>query len=384
MRFRLPSNPFTVTGRMLGLSAAVTLFVLIDSALAELAAYIFCLLASAFVCGLVFRPRLRLKAEEPSIVLNGQRFMVRVVVENVGRLAAYDLSLSFSGVQPGLRMETSPVDCPAVDSSESVIVEFSGDAVRRGIFPLPTIHVASLFPFGLFRFFSRHDLKTSVTVAPNYLQSDQTAGEATLGFDESEVVGQHRSRGLQEYIGSREFQPGLPVRRWDFASWARLGKPAVREFSEGSDSSILVVVDTLKTANSSVDPNLERVLSKSAGVVAGFDRIGERVHLITMGNQVCYHEDRGTAVQRDFLLTALAAVEGTEEQADWYQFWEDIQFDFPDDSVVVAILNDRNGVAQSSFEDALLAAKGTWRCVLPNREEYPDQTTAAQPIEANG
>ena len=47
-----------------------------------------------------------------------------------------------------------------------------------------------------------------------------------------------------EYIGNREYVPGEPVRRIDFRSWARLGKPVVREFQEEYYCRIALVLDT--------------------------------------------------------------------------------------------------------------------------------------------
>ncbi len=47
-----------------------------------------------------------------------------------------------------------------------------------------------------------------------------------------------------DYTGSREYQVGMPVRRWDFTSWARLGRPIVREFQSPSIQLVTLIVDT--------------------------------------------------------------------------------------------------------------------------------------------
>ena len=47
-----------------------------------------------------------------------------------------------------------------------------------------------------------------------------------------------------EYIGNREYVSGEPIRRLDFRSWARLGKPVVREFHEEYYCRIALILDT--------------------------------------------------------------------------------------------------------------------------------------------
>jgi uncharacterized protein (DUF58 family) len=47
-----------------------------------------------------------------------------------------------------------------------------------------------------------------------------------------------------EYIGNREYIPGEPARRLDFRSWARLGRPVVREFQEEYYCHVALILDT--------------------------------------------------------------------------------------------------------------------------------------------
>ncbi len=80
---------------------------------------------------------------------------------------------------------------------------------------------------------------------------------------------------MNDYVGSREYQIGMPVRRWDFASWARLGKPAVREFAGHSDTLLVIVVDTSSPHHRfQLDEAYESALSTAAGLIDQFDDIG--------------------------------------------------------------------------------------------------------------
>ena len=73
-----------------------------------------------------------------------------------------------------------------------------------------------------------------------------------------------------EYVGSREYQPGIPVRKWDYPSWARLGQPVVREYCDPRYPSAAVVLDThFDTADPPAAdpiPELEAILSLAAAI----------------------------------------------------------------------------------------------------------------------
>ena len=47
----------------------------------------------------------------------------------------------------------------------------------------------------------------------------------------------------REYYGSREYQQGVPVRRWDYSAWARFAKPYVREYEDRLQANAAVLVD---------------------------------------------------------------------------------------------------------------------------------------------
>jgi len=70
-----------------------------------------------------------------------------------------------------------------------------------------------------------------------------------------------------EYVGNREYVPGEPARRLDFRSWARLGKPVVREYQEEYYCRIALILDTYMPSDTWLTRNLkslrQRYLSKS-------------------------------------------------------------------------------------------------------------------------
>ena len=114
-----------------------------------------------------------------------------------------------------------------------------------------------------------------------------------------------------EYIGSREYQPGMQVRRRDFASLARTGKPTLREFSEGEELKVALISDTFRLRGE--DLLLERILSYSTGVTSELmDHRGIGAELFTP------HRIAAAASSED-LLRALAAENGTESVLHWQE-----------------------------------------------------------------
>ena len=67
----------------------------------------------------------------------------------------------------------------------------------------------------------------------------------------------------------------MPVRRWDFSSWARLGRPIIREFQSPSIQSVTLIVDTSlgpTAAGDAPDATLERLLSLAATLIGELTR----------------------------------------------------------------------------------------------------------------
>ena len=62
-------------------------------------------------------------------------------------------------------------------------------------------------------------------------------------FEDEKIMQMAHAAGASEYVGNREYQVGMPVRRWDYSSWARTGKPTVREFREYQRGSAVLFVD---------------------------------------------------------------------------------------------------------------------------------------------
>ncbi len=95
-----------------------------------------------------------------------------------------------------------------------------------------------------------------------------------------------------DLLGVRPYRPGDPVRDLHAKTWARTGKPAVREYQQEYFTRVGVVLDT----SASMDPDLlEAAIELAAGVIAHLSRgealidvlvVGDVVHELTLGRSL--------------------------------------------------------------------------------------------------
>lgn len=245
------------------------------------------LLTVGFAVNRVMKPRLRIGFSLPRSAPAGAPFTVTTHIENRGQLPAIDLSFSFDrrasrSTRKGKRGDTPLFESLSPDRHVMMVHPHSHIDLtsslrfgRRGVHELPRVVVNSLFPFHLFRSTSRlaSDARIAVTPRPLSADEDEFSREmlSALGGWSRKLL----SGDDMDYTGSREYQVGMPVRRWDFSSWARLGRPIIREFQSPSIQAITLVVDTTALTNSgeaASDASFERLLSLAATTIGELTR----------------------------------------------------------------------------------------------------------------
>lgn len=198
---------------------------------------------------------------------------------------------------------------------------------RRGIHPLPAILVESYFPFYLFRAAREIDPRTSIAVTPAAITDEDDELWRSLRTT-LKGIAMRISQGDQvHYIGSLEYREGIPVRRWDFSSWARLGKPILREFSTPAARSVRLWIDNacpdiphprprlwtrLASRGRPVQPihePFERVLGLAAASIQSLTRTGAAVTLSFTSGESSTPLRCEAGGDPSELLIAMAAIE---------------------------------------------------------------------------
>ncbi len=118
------------------------------------------------------------------------------------------------------------------------------------------------------------------------------------------------------------------VRRWDYSSWARTGKPIVREITEPPQSTACVFIDTTLDPRPTHEQSLafEAALSVSAGLVDRLLSADWSIDLFCVGPTQLNSSARSQSVSLDAMLETLARAHGTS--ADEFEEWKKIRGGF--------------------------------------------------------
>ncbi len=176
---------------------------------------------------------------------------------------------------------------------------------RRGRHALPHAHVASLFPFGLFRKGVRYATGAEVLVYPELFAAaaDRAAGTADFGEEAS-----RRAGWGHELHALRNFRQGDDPRRIHWKQTARTGGLIYmeRESEENRRLSILLDNGVGPLAGEAAEERFERLVSEAATAADDYLARGHEVELVTRDRTVPFAAGRR---QRHAVLEALALVQ---------------------------------------------------------------------------
>ena len=287
------------------------------------------MLVVGWLINCLMQPSLRLDHSLPNSSPAGQIFQVVTHVENQRRLPAMEVSVAFLKSIPTKRwrrrdstpsfeiIQDEPV-IPIIRSGERIKFDAGVQFHERGIRKLPKIVVTNRFPFHLFASSQVSISNAKIAITPRPLQAEEDA--IAQGLLNALGAWSHRllSGEALDYTGSREYEVGMSVRRWDFPSWARLGKPIVREFQSPSVRMVLLIVDTAieNGVNSLEDRDAvdlrERLLSFAATVVNELSHSMVQIRLYVTGESTTNSLEMPSHAIADSesLLIRLAAAKG--------------------------------------------------------------------------
>lgn len=284
---------------------------------------VFSACSSLFLVGFVVNrwslPKLEADFVLPRLAVAGTPFQATAILTNQSRIPAMELQVALEGTDRNRKANSSRFETLKIDGSIDTIFPAQHQELRvtllcktRGLHPLPQISVTTWFPFYLFNHTRSVETDESIAVTPRLLESkdDSIAGGLldSLGNWTRKLL----SGDTMDYTGSREYEPGMPVRRWDFSSWARLGKPIIREYQSPSVRTVTLIIDTAIDPDVAVDREiakgtLEYVLSCAATAIDRVCRQPIQVQLFLTGQDGSIQADR--ASDRESLLIRLATAD---------------------------------------------------------------------------
>jgi uncharacterized protein (DUF58 family) len=178
--------------------------------------------------------------------------------------------------------------------------------LRRGILRFTGVTLARPDPLGLFRSFVKISAPQTVLILPRRYPLPPIALPGALRYQEGGVALAASVGSSDEFVALREYRRGDPLRHIHWRSWAKAGKPIVKEFEDEFFVRHALVLDTFDD-----EPNGE-VLEEAVSVAASFACTvltqESLLDLLFVGNEsYCFTAGRGLA-HLDQMLEVLASV----------------------------------------------------------------------------
>jgi len=301
------------------------------------------LLALAIICSWFFRARFSATRLLPRFGTVGQPFYYRTMLKNLTSKTQAGLVLleDLADPRPSYRewravqladerrirsfqlnrqrrinlfrlARVKPAEVPPVRPGEEVEVRVEVTPLRRGILQFTGVTLARTDPVGLFRSMVNTPVSQAVLVLPKRYLLPRIALPGTMKYQEGGVALASSIGRSDEFVSLRDYRRGDPYRHIHWRSWAKAGKPIVKEFEDEFFVRHALVLDTFIS-----DPRseaFEEAVSIAASFACSLPSQESLLDLLFAGEQAyCFTAGRGLA-HADQMLEILASVHPYTDQ----------------------------------------------------------------------
>jgi uncharacterized protein (DUF58 family) len=194
---------------------------------------------------------------------------------------------------------------PVLPSQETgVRVELT--PLRRGVLRFTGVTVARPDPLGLVRALRKLALPQSVLILPKRYRLPAIALPGTVKYHRGGVALASNIGQSEDFVALRDYRHGDPVRHIHWRSWAKTGKPVVKEFEDEFLVRHALVLDTFIPQSHS--ELFEEAVAVAASFASTIETQESLLDLLFVGPEsYCFTAGRGLA-HADQLLEVLASV----------------------------------------------------------------------------
>ena len=306
-------------------------------------ALLLALLLQAFACSFFFRARFSATRSLPRYGTAGQMLQYSVRVKNLSAKTQAGLTLLENLADPRptfqewlafqiaesrrirpfritQRRRKSPFRLANLKEAEVLSLPPGGESevkveilpLRRGLLRFTGVTLARPDPFGLFRSFSRAASSQTALILPKRYPLPPLALPGAVRYQEGGVALAANIGRSEEFAALREYRRGDPLRHIHWRSWAKIGKPIVKEFEDEFFVRHALVLDTFDA-----EPNsemLEEAVSVAASFACTILTQESLLDLLFVGNQsYCFTAGRGLA-HAEHMLEILASVKNCADK----------------------------------------------------------------------
>jgi len=179
--------------------------------------------------------------------------------------------------------------------------------LRRGLLRFNGVTLARADPLGLFRAFTRIKAPHTVMVLPRRYPLPPIELPGTMRYQAGGIALASNVGQSDEFVSLRDYRNGDPIRHIHWRSWAKAGKPVVKEFEDEFFVRHALVLDTFTDhPNSEV---FEEAVSVAASFACSIRTQESLLDLLFVGPEsYCFTAGRGLGSSEQ-MLEILAAVQ---------------------------------------------------------------------------
>jgi uncharacterized protein (DUF58 family) len=213
-------------------------------------------------------------------------------------------------IQRRLPRRMGELALPALAPGETRTLKLEMTPRRRGRLSLEGLTLGRADPLGLVKNLTRVPLPGRVTALPKRYRIPQFALPGKRKFQQGGVSLASSIGDSEEFIGLRDYRPGDPLQRIHWKSFARMGKPIVRECQDEFFERHALILDTGRAEGE--DEAFEEAVAVAASFVYTIDTRECLLDMLFVAGGVhSYTAGRGQT-SADHLLEVLAGVAPTE------------------------------------------------------------------------
>ena len=295
---------------------------------------LFCLSAAALLCAPFFRGRFTARRTLPRFGSVGETVHYRVLLRNDTAKIQPGLALMenladprpsyqefLEIIQPARRSRSFRVvpskkkrrvatfkeqPLPTLPPKSETEVRMELTPQRRGVLRFTGVTVSRPDPFGLFRALLKLPGPQSLLVLPKRYFLPPIALPGTMQYQQGGVALASAVGQSDEFVALRDYRRGDPLRHIHWKSWARTGRPVVKEFQDEFFVRHALILDTF------VEPDdgetFEEAVSVAASFACAIQSQESLLDLMFVGAEAfCFTAGRGLA-HTDQMLEILASV----------------------------------------------------------------------------
>jgi hypothetical protein len=205
------------------------------------------------------------------------------------------------------------LDLPPLAPNSKTEVVVAIEPTHRGPIRLTGLTIACPDPFGLFNACKTLSLPESLWILPKLYQLPLLPLPGTRKYQSGGVALASSVGDSEEFISLRDYRPGDPLRKIHWKSWAKTGKPIVKEEQDHFFIRHALILDTFHQEQYS--DLLEEALSVAASFAYDFHSQESLLDLMFVGTEAyCFTSGRGVG-HTNKMLEIIAAVKACQDKS---------------------------------------------------------------------